>query len=182
MGLLSFPTGLLLYTVVDGIFGINDSVMTWFVLSAGGYLQWFWLVPKMFAEREIITLFPNGGVAEPKAIAQLQWSKVIKHHSIRALAALFTFYIGLGCVSILFIHRSIHKQQAITESFLEPAIPADTFITLERTSCYGPCPSYTLAISADGTTIFNGQYSASVNGVSQWSISMEEIRSDQKPH
>jgi len=167
MSLLNFPTGLPLYAVVNGVFGINDSVITWFVLSAGGYIQWFWLVPKMFAKREIITLFPND-VAEPKATTQLQWSKEIKHYSIRAIAALFTFFIGTGCASILLTHTTIQEQKAKIETAVEPIIPADAFITLERTRCYGTCPSYTLAITADGTTVFSGFYLASVNGISQW--------------
>jgi hypothetical protein len=37
------------------------------------------------------------------------------------------------------------------------AIPADTLITLERIGCYGTCPVYKLAISADGKVVFEGK-------------------------
>ena len=32
----------------------------------------------------------------------------------------------------------------------QPAVPIDTWITLERTPCFGACPWYKLSISADG--------------------------------
>jgi Domain of unknown function (DUF6438) len=37
------------------------------------------------------------------------------------------------------------------------AIPSDLLITLERTSCRGACPIYTLKISADGVVIYHGK-------------------------
>ncbi len=33
-------------------------------------------------------------------------------------------------------------------------IPTATFITLQRTSCYGPCPIYTVSIDARGTVTY----------------------------
>ena len=37
-------------------------------------------------------------------------------------------------------------------------IPADTFITLERTGCLGSCPVYKLTINADGMVEFRGSH------------------------
>lgn len=34
---------------------------------------------------------------------------------------------------------------------------ADTVVTLERTPCYGACPSYTVALLADGTVRYHGR-------------------------
>jgi hypothetical protein len=92
----------------------------------------------------------------------------MKNFSIRALAALLTFSIGVGCGSIWMIHRYSQDQRPMAVTPIQPTIPSDTFITLERTGCYGTCPSYTLAISADGTIIFSGSYYSTVNGGKQW--------------
>ena len=36
-------------------------------------------------------------------------------------------------------------------------VPADTLIHLQRTSCYGPCPIYTVTIDARGTVTYDGE-------------------------
>jgi hypothetical protein len=38
----------------------------------------------------------------------------------------------------------------------EPGVPPDTIIQLERTSCFGSCPIYTVTIDADGTVTYVG--------------------------
>jgi hypothetical protein len=38
----------------------------------------------------------------------------------------------------------------------EPGVPADTIIRLQRTSCFGPCPIYTVTIDAGGTVTYEG--------------------------
>jgi hypothetical protein len=87
--------------------------------------------------------------------------------SIRILTATLTFIIGLGCGSIWMIHRySEEKAKAAIPA--KPSIPSDTFISLERTGCYGTCPQYTLAISADGTVVFSGSYVREKGGTYEW--------------
>lgn len=39
----------------------------------------------------------------------------------------------------------------------EPDIPSDTLIRLQRTSCYGPCPIYSVTIDARGTVTYDGE-------------------------
>jgi hypothetical protein len=46
----------------------------------------------------------------------------------------------------------------------EPEVPADALIRLQRTSCYGPCPIYTVTIDAHGTVTFEGERSVRVVG------------------
>jgi Domain of unknown function (DUF6438) len=46
----------------------------------------------------------------------------------------------------------------------EPVLPTDTLIRLQRTSCYGPCPVYTLTIDARGTVTYEGERSVRVSG------------------
>jgi hypothetical protein len=55
-------------------------------------------------------------------------------------------------------------------------IPQDTLITLERTVCYGMCPSYKLTISADGTVVFEGRRFVKKVGTAQSTISQEQLR------
>ena len=46
----------------------------------------------------------------------------------------------------------------------EPQVPADAVIRLQRTSCYGPCPIYTVTIDARGTVTYEGERSVRVAG------------------
>ena len=46
----------------------------------------------------------------------------------------------------------------------EPDVPPDTVITLQRTSCLGPCPIYTVSIDASGTVTYEGEQSVRVVG------------------
>ena len=39
----------------------------------------------------------------------------------------------------------------------EPGVPADTIISLQRTSCFGPCPVYTVKIDARGSVTYEGE-------------------------
>ena len=39
----------------------------------------------------------------------------------------------------------------------EPDVPPDASIRLQRTSCYGPCPIYTVTIDARGTVTYEGE-------------------------
>ena len=39
----------------------------------------------------------------------------------------------------------------------QPDVPADTIISLQRTSCYGPCPVYMVKIDARGSVTYEGE-------------------------
>lgn len=63
MTLLSFPANLLFLFIVDELprsvlwsFQPLIYCSLWFMLFITGYLQWCWAVPRIFAERKIITL------------------------------------------------------------------------------------------------------------------------------
>jgi len=45
-----------------------------------------------------------------------------------------------------------------------PEVPPDALIRLQRTSCYGPCPIYTVTIDARGTVTYEGERSVRVVG------------------
>lgn|SRR5262249_50422174 len=46
----------------------------------------------------------------------------------------------------------------------EPELPPDALIRLQRTSCFGPCPIYTVTIDARGTVTYEGERSVRVVG------------------
>lgn len=75
--------------------------------------------------------------------------------SLRFIVAVITFFIGVSIASVWLFHQYSQSQMAKSEITAEPKIPADTLITLQRTGCYGSCPSYTLTVAADGTVVFN---------------------------
>lgn len=58
----------------------------------------------------------------------------------------------------------------------EKNIPPDTVITLERTLCYGMCPSYKLTISADGAVVFEGRRFVKKVGTAESTISQAQLR------
>ncbi|HWN99119.1 MAG TPA: DUF6438 domain-containing protein [Blastocatellia bacterium] len=80
-----------------------------------------------------------------------------------AMFAAFAFLLLAGASGI----------QAIAET---QQVPQDTQITLERTLCYGMCPSYRLTISADGSVLFEGRKFVKKVGIAQSRISPETLR------
>src|SRR5918996_4749008 len=58
MLLLSFPGGFVFIALAQPfvLMGPQDFAVVWLLAFAGGYLQWFWLVPKLTSGPEIITL------------------------------------------------------------------------------------------------------------------------------
>jgi hypothetical protein len=63
-------------------------------------------------------------------------------------------------------------------TYLAPqqAIPDDTLITLERSPCFGTCPDYTVAISADGTVTFYGKDFVKTKGIAKATLTSENMR------
>jgi hypothetical protein len=52
----------------------------------------------------------------------------------------------------------------------------DVVITLERTVCYGTCPSYFLRINGDGSVFYEGRDFVKVKGEVESTISQEDLR------
>jgi len=55
-------------------------------------------------------------------------------------------------------------------------MPADASISLERTGCYGTCPSYTVTIHADGLVTFDGVAFVDTKGHAEARIPPEDVR------
>src|SRR5438128_1292196 len=49
-------------------------------------------------------------------------------------------------------------------AFQPPAGADDVVITLQRTSCFGPCPVYTVTIDARGEVVYDGVRAVRVTG------------------
>jgi hypothetical protein len=56
------------------------------------------------------------------------------------------------------------------------AVPRDTLIRLERTVCFGTCPSYKLTIKADGSVTFEGHRCVKHIGTAKSAIPREQLR------
>jgi hypothetical protein len=57
----------------------------------------------------------------------------------------------------------------------EPDVPPDALIRLQRTSCFGPCPIYTVTIDARGTVTFDGERFVRVVGRKTTQISTSTV-------
>ena len=53
--------------------------------------------------------------------------------------------------------------------------PEDFSVRLERTSCFGDCPVYTVTIDAAGTVTYDGRDHVRVTGRQTWQISMSAV-------
>lgn len=80
--------------------------------------------------------------------------------------------IGIVALTALLITTNFQRSAA---GELQREIPSDLSIKLERTRCYGFCPSYLLTISAAGKVTFEGRHSVKVIGPAQSSITREKL-------
>lgn len=98
------------------------------------------------------------------------------------VAALSLFLWSAGLVVLSGYLSTLGGSCVIDFSEVEnapPPAPAEAVITLERTNCYGRCPSYILSIFADGSVVYYAgpQYSFTrVTGAARGSITREELR------
>jgi hypothetical protein len=49
-------------------------------------------------------------------------------------------------------------------------------LTLERTSCFGECPSYSLTLSGDGKVVYEGTRNVKVEGKREFTVDPERVR------
>jgi len=77
--------------------------------------------------------------------------------------------LGVGC------HRD-EPAVAPPAPNVEPELPADLSIELERTECYGICPSYVVKIGATGAVEWKGRDYVEVEGGQAARVSVETVR------
>lgn len=83
---------------------------------------------------------------------------------------------ALGAALVAILVLTVGGEFGIQVSAAAPQVPQDTRITLERTVCYGMCPSYKLTISADGAVVFEGRRFVKKVGTAESTISQEGLR------
>ena len=86
--------------------------------------------------------------------------------------SLLWLLIGSGGDSPAKSHELTLTQRASAKR----GVPRDTLITLERTPCFGECPSYKLTISADGTVVYEGRQDVKQSGTIKSRISRAQIK------
>ncbi len=69
------------------------------------------------------------------------------------------FGLALAVTATLFPCLPIATARAQT-----PSVPDDVLITLERTSCFGKCPVYSVSIDAKGNVVYDGTNFVHVTG------------------
>jgi hypothetical protein len=77
-------------------------------------------------------------------------------------------------LSALAFGHSNRRFQTVEAS--EQTNPPETFITIERTPCYGRCPDYKVTISADGAVVFEGRRFVKTVGTAASRISQERFQ------
>ena len=63
-----------------------------------------------------------------------------------------------------------------TPTVQSPSAYPDLFISMERDSCYGTCPDYTLTIRADGTVAYTGRFYVKITGYQSTKIDSNQIQ------
>lgn len=80
-------------------------------------------------------------------------------------------FYSLLPVFFLFNTFSISVSESISRDFSE----ADTLVQMERTICFGTCPSYTLSILENGKITFNGRDFVEHQGEATGMMSQENL-------
>jgi hypothetical protein len=58
----------------------------------------------------------------------------------------------------------------------QPVVDASTVITLDRTVCFGVCPSYSLRIGGDGTVVYSGRQFVKVVGTASAQVPVSDVQ------
>ena len=77
--------------------------------------------------------------------------------------------LALVAVSYFYLYPKLTQPPKPTEF-------KDVTITLERTGCFGTCPTYILSIYGDGRVVYNGKYFVKTKGIQNFQISQDKVR------
>jgi hypothetical protein len=55
-------------------------------------------------------------------------------------------------------------------------IDTDTLVTIDRSLCFGPCPSYSLSIAGDGTVAYQGRSYVNVKGPASAQVASSDVQ------
>lgn len=88
---------------------------------------------------------------------------------------LLTFLCLIPLIVFCQVKLSNVSMENEVQTMMPDNVAADTLIEMERTICYGTCPSYTLRIQGNGKVIFNGKEFVAHKGRAVDQISRENF-------
>lgn len=81
-----------------------------------------------------------------------------------------------GCIGLLVLMTLIAGcTNDGTNKPSSPVTQEEPVITLERTSCFGTCPVYSLTINGDGTVVYVGEDFVKTKGEKETTISIDAV-------
>lgn len=89
---------------------------------------------------------------------------------IRLVLLLSLFLSGLACAG-----AGQRAAQPTPTPVDDKAVPADTVVTLERTPCFGTCPSYKVTVYGDGRLVYEGRKFVKVEGKVESNVTREQV-------
>jgi hypothetical protein len=63
-----------------------------------------------------------------------------------------------------------------TENVNQPKEKTELSLKMERSGCYGQCPTYDLTIQPDGNVLFEGKFYTDVKGKTEGKITLEQLK------
>lgn len=96
------------------------------------------------------------------------------------LAALSTWrytpFVRNGIPVPAVVTEAIYEEELPRRHSIPPAVPLESVhISLERSGCFGFCPSYRVELSGDGTAVYHGESYVDVLGTHHYRIDPEEV-------
>ena len=90
-------------------------------------------------------------------------------------------FIGVLSITLMSCLLRVAKPSSESAQTKDQTTPSDSdlrevTIAMERTGCYGNCPSYVVTIKGDGTVEYVGKDNVSVKGARQSTIQLETLK------
>ena len=70
----------------------------------------------------------------------------------------------------------LERRPTVHAPFPELKDPATLRITLERASCYGPCPDYRVELWGNGDAVYSGRFNVALAGSHHWHVDPQAVR------
>jgi len=91
------------------------------------------------------------------------------------------FFFAIACnstknASVAEAGKKVNTEEKATEEPIDLGITDSIFVFLERTICYGECPSYTITVYPDGKVIYVGKEFVERKGKFESRISSEKMK------
>jgi hypothetical protein len=85
-------------------------------------------------------------------------------------------FVRNGTALPAIVTEDIYEEELPRQHLTPPTVPLEKIhIILERTGCFGTCPSYRVELFGDGTAVYGGQGYVDVLGVHRYRIDPEKV-------